>query len=169
MAPFAFAAGDNTTNSPTVAVAKIGNVEYSSLKSAVDAATSGKTIQLVADTKENITIDKNLTLDLNGFTLNGGQVQHKPALTVTARVTVKDSSTKQTGTIKREDTAENSGTTSHYVIDIQGNGWLTFESGNVENNSGIVGVKGASLVRVGDDSVSKYPGLNIKGLSLIHI
>lgn len=163
MAPFAFAAGDNTTNSPTVAVAKIGNVEYSSLKSAVDAATSGKTIQLVADTKENITIDKNLTLDLNGFTLNGGQVQHKPALTVTARVTVKDSSTKQTGTIKREDTAENSGTTSHYVIDIQGNGWLTFESGNVENNSGIVGVKGASLVRVGDDSVSKYPGLNIKG------
>lgn len=163
MAPFAFAVGDDTTNSPAVAVAKIGDVAYPSLESAVDAATSGKTIQLVADTKENITINKNLTLDLNGFTLNGGQVQSKPALTVTAKVTVKDSSTKQTGTIKREDTAENSGITSHYVIDIQGNGWLTFESGNVENNSGIVGVKGASLVRVGDDSVSKYPGLNIKG------
>lgn len=163
MAPFAFAAGDDTTNSPAVAVAKIGDVAYPSLESAVDAATSGKTIQLVADTKENITINKNLTLDLNGFTLNGGQVQSKPALTVTAKVTVKDSSTKQTGTIKREDTAENSGTTSHYVIDIQGNGWLTFESGKVENNSGIVGVKGASLVRVGDDSVSKNPGLNIKG------
>ena len=163
MVPFAFAAGDDTTNSPAVAVAKIGDVAYPSLESAVDAATSGKTIQLVADTKENITINKNLTLDLNGFTLNGGQVQSKPALTVTAKVTVKDSSTKQTGTIKREDTAENSGTTSHYVIDIQGNGWLTFESGKVENNSGIVGVKGASLVRVGDDSVSKNPGLNIKG------
>ena len=163
MAPFAFAAGDDTTNSPAVAVAKIGDVEYSSLESAVHAATSGKTIQLVANTKENITINKNLTLDLNGFTLNGGQVQNKPALTVTAKVTVKDSSTEQTGTIKREDTAENSGTTSHYVIDIQGNGWLTFESGNVENNSGIVGVKGASLVRVGDDNVAKYPGLNIKG------
>lgn len=163
MVPFAFAAGDDTTNSPAVAVAKIGDVEYSSLESAVHAATSGKTIQLVANTKENITINKNLTLDLNGFTLNGGQVQNKPALTVTAKVTVKDSSTEQTGTIKREDTAENSGTTSHYVIDIQGNGWLTFESGNVENNSGIVGVKGASLVRVGDDNVAKYPGLNIKG------
>lgn len=163
MAPFAFAAGDDTTNSSSVAVAKIGDVEYSSLESAVNAATSGKTIRLVADTKENITINKNLTLDLNGFTLNGGQVQNKPALTVTARVTVKDSSTEQTGTIKREDTAENSGTTSHYVIDIQGNGWLTFESGKVENNSGIVGVKGASLVRVGDDNVAKYPGLNIKG------
>ena len=63
----------------------------------------------------------------------------------------------------REDTAENSGVSSHYVIDIQGAGWLTFESGNVTNNSGTESGKGASLVRVGDDSVAKYPGLNIKG------
>lgn len=63
----------------------------------------------------------------------------------------------------REDTAENSGVSSHYVIDIQGKGWLTFESGNVKNNSGTDSGKGASLVRVGDDSVDKYPGLNIKG------
>ena len=74
-----------------------------------------------------------------------------------------DSSEAQTGTIMREDTAENSGVSSHYVIDIQGNGWLTFESGNVTNGSGAGGTKGASLVRVGDDSVAKYPGLNIKG------
>ena len=59
--------------------------------------------------------------------------------------------------------AENSGVSSHYVIDIQGDGWLTFESGNVTNNSGTESGKGASLVRVGDDSVAKYPGLNIKG------
>ena len=63
----------------------------------------------------------------------------------------------------REDTAENSGVSSHYVIDIQGSGWLTFESGNVTNNSGNKEGKGASLVRVGDDSVAQYPGLNIKG------
>ena len=68
MAPFAFAAGDDTTNPPAVAVAKIGDAAYPSLESAVDAATSGKTIQLVADTNENITINKDLTLDLNGFT-----------------------------------------------------------------------------------------------------
>ena len=74
-----------------------------------------------------------------------------------------DSSESQTGTIKREDTAENSGVSSHYVIDVQGNGWLTFESGNVTNNSGAGGTKGASLVRVGDDGIAKYPGLNIKG------
>lgn len=74
-----------------------------------------------------------------------------------------DSSETQTGTIMREDTAENSGVSSHYVIDIQGDGWLTFESGHVTNNSGTESGKGASLVRVGDGSVAKYPGLNIKG------
>ncbi|MFR4594408.1 MAG: hypothetical protein ACLT8T_03255, partial [Oscillospiraceae bacterium] len=93
-----------------------------------------------------------------------GQEKGKPALTVTARVvTVRDSSEAQTGTIMREDTAENSGVSSHYVIDVQDNGWLKFESGKVTNESGIVGVKGASLVRVGDDSVAKYPGLVING------
>lgn len=121
-------------------------------------------MKLLADTKENVTISTPyVTLDLNGHTLNGGTVKAKPALTVTARVTVMDSSETKTGTIMREDTAENSGVSSHYVIDIQGNGWLTFESGNVKNNSGAGGTKGASLVRVGDDSVAKYPGLNIKG------
>ena len=121
-------------------------------------------MKLLANTKENVTISTPyVTLDLNGHTLNGGTEKGKPALTVTARVTVMDSSAAQTGTIMREDTAENSGVSSHYVIDVQGSGWLTFESGNVKNDSGAGGTKGASLVRVGDDSIAKYPGLNIKG------
>ena len=144
-------------------VAEVGGVKYLSLQAAIDAASKNQTVKLLNNTKENVTIAKALTLDLNGKTLNGGQVKGKPALTVTARVTVKDSSANMSGTIKREDKAENSGVSSHYVIDVQGGGWLTFESGNVTNNSGIVGVKGASLVRVGDDSVEKYPGLTIKG------
>ncbi len=145
-------------------VAETGGVYYESLQAAIDAAPRKGTVKLLADTRENVTINTPyLTLDLNGHTLNGGTEKGKPALTVTARVTVKDGSKAQTGTIMREDTAENSGVSSHYVIDIQGSGWLTFESGNVKNGSGVVGVKGASLVRVGDDSVAKYPGLNIKG------
>ena len=148
----------------TTYVAQIGETTYETLAAAIKAAKSGATVTLQADTHENVTIStRNLTLDLNGHTLNGGTVAGKPALTVTARVTVKDSSTAQTGTIMREDTAENSGVSSHYVIDVQGGGWLTFESGTVKNNSGNAAGKGASLVRVGDDSVAKYPGLNIKG------
>ena len=148
----------------TTYVAQIGETGYKTLQAAIDAAGRNATVTLLADTHENVTIStRNLTLDLNGHTLNGGTVAGKPALTVTARVTVKDSSTAQTGTIMREDTAENSGVSSHYVIDVQGAGWLTFESGIVKNNSGNAEGKGASLVRVGDDSVAKYPGLNIKG------
>jgi len=147
-----------------VYVAKVDNVKYETLQAAINAAKRNATVTMLANTRENVTISTPyLTLDLNGFTLNGGTEKGKPALTVTARVTVKDSSTAQTGTIMREDTAENSGVSSHYVIDVQGGGWLTFESGTVKNNSGNANGKGASLVRVGDDRVAKYPGLNIKG------
>lgn len=145
-------------------VAEVNGKQYETLQAAIDAASKNQTVKLLNNTKENVTIAKALTLDLNGKTLNGGQEKGKPALTVTARVvTVRDSSEAQTGTIMREDTAENSGVSSHYVIDVQDNGWLKFESGKVTNESGIVGVKGASLVRVGDDSVAKYPGLVING------
>lgn len=150
-------------SSETTYVAEVKGVKYKSLQAAIDKAGRNATVTMLADTRENVTIDKMMTLDLNGHTLNGGQVKAKPALTVTARVTVKDGSAAQTGTIMREDTAANSGVSSHYVIDVQGAGWLTFESGNVKNNSGTDSGKGASLVRVGDDSVDKYPGLNIKG------
>ena len=147
-----------------VYVAKVNNVKYETLQAAINAAKRNATVTMLANTRENVTISTPyLTLDLNGFTLNGGTEKGKPALTVTARVTVKDSSTAQTGTIMRENTAENSGVSSHYVIDVQGGGWLTFESGTVKNNSGNANGKGASLVRVGDDRVAKYPGLNIKG------
>ena len=149
----------------TTCVAETGSKQYVTLQAAIDAASRNATVTLLADTKENVTISTdNLTLDLNGHTLNGGTVAGKPALTVTARgVTVKDSSEGKTGTIMREDTAENSGVSSHYVIDIQGNAWVIFESGTVKNGSGNDSGKGASLVRVGDDSVANYPGLNIKG------
>ena len=153
-----------TLPAKTTYVAEVNGTEYKTLQAAIDKAGRNATVKLLADTRENVTISTPyLTLDLNGHTLNGGTEKGKPALTVTARVTVKDGSAAKTGTIMREDTAENSGVSSHYVIDIQGAGWLTFESGNVKNNSGTDSGKGASLVRVGDDSVAKYPGLNIKG------
>lgn len=165
------AAGDKLTTSvtqlmpseTTTYVAEVGSTKYATLQAAIDKAGRNATVRLLADTRENVTIAEMMTLDLNGHTLNGGTEKGKPALTVTARVTVKDSSAAKTGTIMREDTAANSGVSSHYVIDVQGAGWLTFESGNVKNNSGTDSGKGASLVRVGDDSVDKYPGLNIKG------
>ena len=145
-------------------VAETNGVKYESLQAAIDAAKSGATVKMLADTKENVTVSKNpIVLELNGYTLSGGTENAKPALTVNNKnVTLQDSSVAQTGTIKREDTAETK--TSHYVIDIQGgNGFMVVNSGNVENNSGIPGVKGSSLIRLGNDSVSAWPTLTIKG------
>lgn len=146
-------------------VAEVNGVKYATLQAAIDAAAQNATVTLLADTRENVTIETyGLTLDLSGHTLNGGTVAGKPALTVKNRVTVKDSSPAQTGTIMREDTAENSGVSSHYVIDIQGqNTFLKFEGGTVKNNSGNKKGNGASLVRVGDDSVKAWPQLTIAG------
>ena len=147
-------------------VAETNGVKYESLEEAINAATRGKTVTMLADTRENVTISKNLILDINGFTINGGQVKGKATVMIdNARVTIMDSSAGQTGTIMREDTAENSGDSSYYVIDIQGkNGFLKFTGGNVKNDSGIVGVKGASLVRLGDDNVrDANPVLTITG------
>ena len=161
-APAAETGGEGTT----AAVAEVNGKTYPNLQAAINAAPRKATVKLLANTKENVTISTNyVTLDLNGYTLNGSTGERKPALTVTARVYVMDSSAAQTGTIMREDTAENSGVSSHYVIDVQGgnSGWLFFQSGNVKNDSGAGGTKGASLVRVGDDSKSGVPGLTISG------
>ena len=161
-APAAESGGEGTT----AAVAEVNGKTYPNLQAAINAAPRKATVKLLTDTKENVTISTNyVTLDLNGYTLNGSTGERKPALTVTARVYVMDSSAAQTGTIMREDTAENSGVSSHYVIDVQGgnSGWLFFQSGNVKNDSGAGGTKGASLVRVGDDSKPGVPGLTISG------
>ena len=148
------------------AVAEVNGKTYSSLQDAIDAASERATVKLLANTKENVTIStKNVTLDLNGYTLNGSTGERKPALTVTSRVYVKDSSKAQTGTIMREDTKENSGVSSHYVIDVQGgnSGWLFFQSGNVKNDSDAGGTNGASLVRVGDEKQPGLPHMTITG------
>lgn len=163
-APAAETGGEGTT----AAVAEVNGVSYPSLQEAINAAPRNATVKLLANTNENVTISTyahDVTLDLNGHTLNGGTVKGKPALAIdNSRVTVQDSSEAKTGAIMREDTAENSGTSSHYVIDLQGDrGYLLFKSGTVKNNSGVVGVKGASLVRIGDDNVRVQPTMTIEG------
>ena len=117
-------------------VAKVGRKNYETLADAIRLAANGKTITLLANVTENVTISaakKNLTLDLNGFTLNGGTGTAKAALTNHGTITIKDSSEGKTGTIKRDDNGT-VGETSYYVIRNQGT--MTIESGTVINNSG---------------------------------
>ena len=74
--------------------AKIGATKYETIAKAIEAAeSSNNTITLLRDVKENITINKPLTLDLAGFTLTGadeksavvtitGSDETKPAITI---------------------------------------------------------------------------------------
>ena len=65
-------------------VAKVDNVKYETLKDAINAAKDGDIVTLLANVNEDVTIDKNITLDLGGKTLtntNSGK----------ATISVKDS------------------------------------------------------------------------------
>ena len=142
-------------------VAQIGETKYETLAEAVSAATAGQTITLLVDVTENITVaaGKNITIDLAGYTINGGNqttANKKPAITNNGTLTIKDTSEGGTGTIKREDTGSN----AYYVI--ANNGTLTIESGNVINTSGTENAHaGASLIVNGDYNTESY--LYIKG------
>ena len=116
-------------------VVQIGTKAYTSLKAAVDAAQDGETIQLLNDTTENITINasKQITLDLNGHTLNGGTGTAKATILNEGTVTITDTSAGKTGTIKRDDQGIE-GETSYYVI--HNIGTMVIDQANAMNNSG---------------------------------
>ena len=134
---------------------KVTGGAFTDLANAVKYATNGATIKLAGDVTANVTIPagKTVTLDLNGHTLNGGKNNDKAALLNEGTVTIKDSSAGKTGTIKREDDADKTGTT-YYVI--KNNGTMTIEQANVINNSGYKktnpagSMAGSSLICNGD-------------------
>ena len=150
----------------TNAVAKVGDTYYKTLADAVTAADTTTTVTLLKDTTENVTIPtgKTITLDLNGKTLSGGKNNNKAALLNNGTVTIKDSSATKTGTIKREDDADNTGT-SYYVI--KNLGTMTIEQANVINNSGYKktnpsgSMEGSSLICNGDREDDKETTLTI--------
>ena len=137
-----------------VAVAKTDDTYYKTLAEAV-AAADNATVTLLKDVTANVTIpaSKTITLDLNGKTLSGGKNNDKAALLNNGTVTIKDSSATKTGTIKREDDANKTGT-SYYVI--KNLGTMTIEQANVINNSGYKktnpsgSMVGSSLICNGD-------------------
>ena len=140
------------------AIAQVGTDRYTSLQAAINAVKkAGKTIQLLNDTTENITINasKNTTLDLNGHTLNGGTGTAKATILNKGNLTITDTSAGKAGTIKRDDQGAQ-GETSYYVID--NNGTMVIDQANVINNSGS---KGSSLIRNG--GVDTVSSLTING------
>ena len=80
-------------------VAQIGSKYYEKLADAIRLAAKGATIELLTDVNEAVTVSdkKNITLDLNGFTLTNTEGEH--TIVNNGTLTIKDSSTAQTGTV----------------------------------------------------------------------
>ena len=89
----------NGSQDVTTVVAVVGDVEYTSLSEALDAATDGQTVKVLADTTMEKTgrVDgKSITLDLNGCTV---QVDNRAFNVVNGgRLTLDDA--KGTGALK---------------------------------------------------------------------
>ncbi|MCD7847508.1 MAG: hypothetical protein LUG49_05725 [Oscillospiraceae bacterium] len=102
---------DETTQTYTVSEVTVSyvatntttNTSYTTLQAAIDAASSGNTITLLASVTEDITIasDDNITLDLAGYTITG--TGSSSVITVNGTLTLNDStatsSTSSSGTV----------------------------------------------------------------------
>ncbi len=87
-------------NTEEVKIAQIGDKDYSSLKTAIEAVSDAATeVKLLNNTTESITIpkDKNITLDLNGYTLTNEEGKH--TIENYDTLTITDSSTAKTGKV----------------------------------------------------------------------
>lgn len=152
-----YAKNSDGTYGVATAIAQIGTDRYTSLQAAINAVgKKAKTIQLLNDATENVTIaaTKQITLDLNGHTLNGGTGTAKATILNKGNVTITDTSAGKTGTIKRDDQGVE-GETSYYVI--KNIGTMVIDQAIVVNNSGYKktnpsgSMVGSSLICNGDD------------------
>ena len=140
--------------------AEINGQFFNSLQAALDAAKQGETVKLLKDVSENVTIaeGKDIILELNGCTIDGGTAKGQAALTNNGKVTIQDSSAAQTGGIKR---ADNSKDGCYYTIKNEGD--MTIAGGKVYNHAGgdsMTPWSGSSLVCNGQQ---KQATLNITG------
>lgn len=121
-------------------VAQIGSQDYESLADAVSAARDGQTVTLLTDVEQNtqLTIDKSITLDLNGKTISntvdiwGDNTNAILSITNGAKVTIAGN-----GTI---DAKEN----DCYAINVV-KGDLTIENGTFYGNVSVVQVQEGTL------------------------
>ena len=105
----------------TSAVAQVGTTTYGTLNGAIGAAAEGDTVTLLADTTEDVVINKNITLDLGKKTITGTNKSNDYSYdgkTIVSLIVAKGANaTVKNGNIK--------GTAGGYTI--QNNGTATFE------------------------------------------
>ena len=117
------------TSSETPGVAEVNEVPYDSLANAIAMAKDGDTVQIVANTTidASINVDTSLTIDLNGCTVTGlNNAYSLRILGAGVEVTIDDNSSTGTGKITsgRND--------SGGIVQVADAAKLTLESGTIE-------------------------------------
>lgn len=128
-------------------ICTVGGTEYTSLIDAINGSTSGDTIIIEEDLTQStsVTINKELTIDLNGQTITSG-VSNKTLITVTngGNLTIRDGTNTDGGFYT---------TNSEYIIDTETGSDLTIESGFFHMkdvfNCDIIGIKGNGTINGG--------------------
>ncbi|MCC8103106.1 MAG: hypothetical protein LIP11_12925, partial [Clostridiales bacterium] len=114
-------------------VAQIGETKYETVAAAISAAgTDDTTIVMIGDSAETITINTNktITLDLNGYTLDGNE--EGTVITVHGTLTLTDSSVTDTNP---DGTGKVTNGSASYGGGIYNTGTLTLNGGTVSSNS----------------------------------
>lgn len=151
---------------------------YDSLADAIAAAAAGQTVRLLANATEDVTIDKNITLDLGGKTLTNTNAGHA-TITIAngATATVKNGSVvggtsyyniQNNGTATFEGLTATAGNTGSSMLDNWGT--LTIKSGTYTGGLNTVkSEEGSTLNISGGKFVSDYaPKYNVTGTILVY-
>ena len=166
-----FAEGTGNTN-----VAEVDGTKYPTLAAAVDAATDGQTVKLVANTEEDITIPtgKNIMLDLGNSTLtnkNGDTIT--VALGATLTVTGNGESADEDGSAGTVDNVTNgkADIINNGTVILNGGWYLRSEETGVDaNTSGgnsYYNILNHGVMTINNDTVvmqeGKYSSLIVNG------
>ena len=175
-------AGDATTDKIVLetveAVASVGSKQYGSLQAAIDAATAGQTVTLLTDATEDVTINKNITLDLGGKTLTNTDAG-KATVTIAkgATATVQNGSIiggtsyyniQNNGTATFKGVTATAGNTGSSMIDNWGT--LTIESGTYEGGLNVVKSEEGSTLTINGGKFTRdwAPKYGVTGTILVY-
>lgn len=154
-------------------VAAIGNAQYATLQSAINAANAGETITLLKSeqlsTGLTVAVGKQVTLDLNGYTLSGvsSTAGSSALIQNNGDLTINDSSEAKTGKITTQaenpDTEWEAGFPAYANNTITNCGTLTINGGRIENITGE-----GFCVPIDNNSGNRDAILVINGGEIVH-
>ncbi len=129
----------DSTASDIVIVAKIGDIIYRDLQSAIEATANGETLQLLANVTESIVIPegKQITLDLNGKNITNAAGNHTitnyGTLTITGKGTVDNISHQRGALLNYGTLTLNGGKYTRSLEDGKSNTWYVIKNyGKIE-------------------------------------